>query len=71
MNTVSEHLSIKERLGRLEGELLKNEAEVRMQMAKISQVEGRQMRLKGDIVRLNGAENSRKGTFRVTGTWPP
>ena len=43
-------------------ELFKKEVEVRLQMVEIRKVEARQLRLKGDIVRLNGAE-SRKRTF--------
>ena len=49
---------------------MKKEAEVRLQMVEISRVGARQLRLKGDIVRLKGAE-SRERTFKVTGTWPP
>ena len=66
----TEHLSIKERVERLEVEVLKKEAEVRLQMVEISQVGARQLRLKGDIVRLKGAER-RKRNLKVTRTWPP
>ena len=69
-NWKTEHLSIRERVEKLEVELMKKEAEVRLQMVEISRVDARQLRLKGDIVRLKGAE-SRERTFKVTGTWPP
>lgn len=49
---------------------MKKEAEVRLQMVEISQVGARQLRLKGDIVRLKGAER-RKRNLKVTRTWPP
>ena len=66
----TEHPSIRQRLGRLEEELLKNEAEVELQMVKITRMEAKQRNLKEDIVRLKGVE-SRKRTFEITRTWPP
>ena len=50
--------------------MLKNVAEVELQLVKITRMEARQRRLKGDIGRLKGAE-SIKRTLKVTRTWPP
>ena len=50
--------------------MLKNATEVELQMVKITNMEARQRKLKGDIGRLKGVE-SRKRTFKVTRTWPP
>ena len=50
--------------------MLKNEAEVELQMVKITRMEAKQRNLKEDIVRLKGVE-SRKRTFEITRTWPP
>ena len=50
--------------------MLKNEAEVELQMVKITNMEARQRKLKRDIGRLRRAE-SRKRTFEITRTWPP
>ena len=54
----------------LEVEMLKNMAEVGLQMVQIRKMEERQKRLKQVIVSLREDE-SRKRTLRTSRTWPP